>query len=131
MFWWNKSKQSQTPPATAPVPAYTNPQIELEAFGPVIRTNHIAYVPAKAWALVPGVGTGNLAYAPDFLLSPPMSIAGNGMFRTPNSITIANRPAMIKRPKAVFEGLGGVVAGQVVHQPLLEVDVQNDAVLGE
>lgn len=131
MFWWNKAKQNQTPPATSPTAAHVNPQVELEAFGPVARHNHIAYVPSKAWSGVPGVGTGNLAYVPDYLLSPPMSYAGNGMLRAPNSVMIAQQPVMITRPKAVIEGIGGVVAGQMVHQPLLEVDVDNDASLGE
>lgn len=131
MFWWNQSKQKQTPPANRPVPAYTNPQMDLESFGPVVRQNHVAYVPAKSWSMVPGVGTGNLAYVPDFLLSAPEALNGNGYLRVPNSITVANRPAMIRYPKTTLEGIGGLVAGQIIHQPLLEVDVDNDASLGE
>lgn len=106
-------------------PEDSTPTRELEHIGPVVRANHIAYVPSKAWAGVPGVGTGNLAYVPDFLLGPPAWIAGVGRLRTPNSVRILNRPAVIVRPKTTLEGIGGTVAGQMVHQPLLEIDVQN------
>lgn len=122
MNWFQRKR---IPPENVPVVAYTNPQIELEAFGPIVRHNHIAYVPAKPWAGVPGVGVSNLAYAPDFLLSAPEWVAGNATARKPNSITIANKPAVIVRPKRTIEGVGGLTAGQLVHQPLVAVQIDN------
>jgi hypothetical protein len=109
------------PAALPPDPEQNTPAAELESFGPVARANHIAYVPSKAWAGVPGVGTGNLAFVPDFMVSAPQ---GLGMLR-PQGWGILNRPAVITRPKQTIEGLGGIVAGQIVHQPLLEIDIQN------
>jgi hypothetical protein len=69
------------------------------------------------------VGTSNLAYIPDFLLSAPAWYAGNTVLRAPNAIMIANRPAVITHPKQVLEGIGGLTAGQLVHQPLIALDV--------
>jgi hypothetical protein len=114
------------------VPANATPQMELEAFGPVLRHNHIAYVPSKAFSGVPGVGTTNLAYTPDFLLSAPESIAGNAIPRRANSIMITNKPAVIVRPKVTLEGVGGLTAGQLVHQPLLSAIIDTgDTGVGE
>lgn len=106
-------------------PYGVTPAADLAAFGPVIRQNHIAYVPDQEFARVPGVGVGNLAYVPDFLLSAPAWFAGNAMLRVPNSIVIAQPPVMITQPKTILEGIGGLTAGQMVHQPLLEVQVDN------
>lgn len=129
MFWWKK-KGPAAATATNPqdadlIPDGDNPQADLNSLGPVLRQNHIAYVPAREWSGVPGVGTGNLVYAPDFLLSAPNFFGGNAVLRKPNSIMIAQRPAVITHPTARVEGIGGLQAGQLVHQPLLEVDVQN------
>lgn len=125
-MFWKWLPQRKGPAALPPPdPVQNTPAVELESFGAVARHNHIAYVPAKSWARVPGVGVANLAYVPDFLLSPPAWIAGGGLLRQANSITITNKPAVIVRPKVTLEGVGGIVAGQIVHQPLLEVDVQN------
>ncbi|HEY1212707.1 MAG TPA: hypothetical protein VGE93_03650 [Bryobacteraceae bacterium] len=123
MNWFGRKRRS--PPESVPVPAFVNPQVELEALGPVVRHNHVAYVPSKSFSGVPGVGTANLAYVPDFLLSAPEWVAGNAAARRPNSITIANRPAVIVAPKRTLEGIGGLTAGQMVHQPLLAVQIDN------
>lgn len=128
MFWWKR--HARTPadnhaPPDSPTPAHVTPAADLEAFGPVHRSNHIAYVPAREFSGVPGVGTGNLAYVPDFLLSGPEWFAGNTVLREANSIMIAQRPAAIVAPKTTLEGVGGVTAGQFVHQPLLAVNIDN------
>lgn len=125
MFWKWLPKRQGTEALPPLAPEQSTPQAELEHFGAVARQNHIAYLPAKPWSGVPGVGTGNLAYLPDFLLSPPQWIAGRGQLRQANSINIASKPAVILNPKTTLEGVGGIVAGQIVHQPLLEIDVQN------
>jgi len=132
MFWWQQKRVARPPRESnpsevpeGPGPYDTPPQEDLEALGPVVRQNHIAYVPVKEWARVPGVGTANLVYAPDFLLSPPAWFGGNAMLRQANSITIANPPVVVARPKTVLEGIGGITAGQIVHQPLLEVNINN------
>lgn len=104
-------------------PANATPTQDLDAIGPVVRHNHIAYVPSPDWSNVPGTGTGNLAYAPDFLLSAPEFFGGNATLRNPNSIMICNPPAFIARPVTTLDGIGGLTAGQVVHQPLLEINV--------
>lgn len=115
----------ELPEDTAQTPYGVSPAADLAAFGPIVRQNHIAYVPSSDFARVPGVGTGNLAYVPDYLLSAPAWFAGNAMLRVPNSITIANPPVMITQPTVRLEGIGGLTAGQMVHQPLLEVNVNN------
>lgn len=129
MFWkWlpqRKGTAALPPDSREMLPDAGPPAADLEAFGAVARANHIAYIPAKPWSRVPGVGTSNLVYAPDFLLSPPQWIGGSGLLRSPNSIAIASKPAVIVHPKTTLEGVGGIVAGQLVHQPLLEVDIQN------
>ena len=118
---WMWKKKTVTPPQTS------TPTQDLNALGPVARQNHIAYVPSGSWSGVPGVGTGNLVYAPDFLLSAVEDgMRGNGMSRKPNSIMICQVPVLVNAPKQVLEGVGGLVAGQVVHQPLLEVNINNE-----
>jgi hypothetical protein len=134
MFWWKK-KQAAAATATDPTnpemsdPMYSPdtgaPQEDLSRLGPIIRQNHVAYFPVREWSRVPGVGTGNLVYAPDYLLTAPAFFGGSGRLRQPNSIRIAQAPAAITHPKTTVEGLGGVTAGQIVHQPLLEVNVSN------
>lgn len=123
-FKWlpKKSGRAALPPEN---PEQSTPALELEHFGPVARANHIAYVPAKSWAGVPGAGTSNLAYIPDFLLTPPAWIAGAGILRPPNTIRLFVKPAVIVQPKRTIEGIGGIVAGQIVHQPLLQIDIEN------
>jgi hypothetical protein len=126
MLWWlNKQPRGEATDDVAASPDLANPQEDLAAFGPVLRQNHIAYVPAKEWSQVPGVGTANLAYLPDYLLSPPAWFAGNAMLRQPNAFMIAQTPVAITQPKTVLEGIGGLTAGQMVHQPLLEVNIAN------
>lgn len=132
-MWWWKKRGAAAATATNPqdrdsvsaVPDYGAPQEDLAALGPVVRQNHIAYVPAGFWSRVPGTGTGNLVYAPDFLLSPPNYFGGNAMLRRPNSIAIALPPAVITQPYTTLEGVGGLVAGQVIHQPLLAVEIDS------
>jgi hypothetical protein len=131
MFWWRKP-QARAAQATEPErlpPDYSpdtgTPQEDIARLGPVMRQNHIAYVPIREWSQVPGVGTANLVYAPDFLLTAPAYFGGNAILRQPNAIRIATPPAAITHPKTVLEGIGGLTAGQVVHQPLLEVNVDN------
>lgn len=124
MLWRNR-RQQQTPGSDSPVAAHTTPAGELEQFRPVVRHNHIAYVPAPEFSGVPGVGTANLAYVPDFLLSPPNFFGGNAALRRPNAIMIAIAPVMISSPVTRLEGIGGLTAGQLVHQPLLAVNVDN------
>jgi len=114
MFW---AKRKPKPPEDA------TPTQEVAQLGNVIRQNHIAYVPAPDWSGVPGVGAANLAYAPDVLLSAPEFFGGNAVLRTPNAITIANRPAFVNAAKQVLDGVGGVTAGQIIGQPLLEMDL--------
>lgn len=128
-FLRRRPTQGETPENTDNTPFGVTPAADLAAFGPVIRQNHIAYVPDAEFSRVPGVGTGNLAYVPDFLLSPPAWFAGNAMLRVPNSIMIATPPVMISAPTVRVEGIGGVQAGQLVHQPLLEVNM--DTGVGE
>jgi hypothetical protein len=127
-LWWLNRQQpkGEVPPDTAYTPTGVSPQADLAAFGPVLRQNHIAYVPAREFSGVPSVGTGNLAYVPDYLLSAPAWFAGNAALRVPNSIMIAQAPVMITQPKTVMEGIGGLTAGQIVHQPLLEVNILNN-----
>lgn len=127
MLWWlDKKRASGEIPETVPdTPFGVAPALDLAAFGPVIRQNHIAYVPSPDWARVPGVGVANLAYLPDYLVSAPAWFAGNAMLRTPNALMIAQSPVVITHPKTVLEGVGGLTAGQMVHQPLLEVNINN------
>lgn len=113
MFWTRKP----TPPADA------NPTQEVASLGNVVRHNHIAYAPAPEWSGVPGVGAGNLAYLPDFLLSAPEFYGGNAVLVTPNAIVTTSRPAFVNAAKQVLDGVGGVTAGQIISQPLLEMDL--------
>lgn len=114
------------------VPQSVTPAFDLESFQPVLRANHIAYVPAREFSGVPGVGTANLAYVPDFLITAPAWYAGNTRYARPNAFTLANRPAAIVHPKTTLEGVGGVIAGQIVHQPLLAINIDNgNSSLGE
>jgi hypothetical protein len=125
MGWFVKKSHTRVddPPRDSPTLGNVSPAADLEAIGPVARANHIAYVPSRPWSRVPGVGTANLAYVPDFLLSAPYWYAGNTVLRTPNAVMIATRPAVITHPKQVLEGIGGITAGQLVHQPLVALDV--------
>lgn len=129
MFWWRKkgpaAKTATNPDTDGDMTPALSPQADLDGLGPVIRQNHIAYVPAREFSGVPGVGTANLVYAPDYLLSAPAFFGGNAMLRVPNAIMIAQQPAAIVHPTTRIEGIGGLVAGQLVHQPLLEVNVSN------
>lgn len=115
-MFWRKKKE-------APPKAELNPQEDLSAFGPVARHNHIAYVPSPSWSNVPGVGTSNFAYVPDFLLTAPAYYAGNAVPAGLNQFNTVKRPAFVVAPKTVLEGIGGVQAGQMAHQQLLEVNV--------
>ena len=118
MSFFSRKKSPKPPPDATPTQ-------EVAALGNVARHNHIAYAPSPDWSGVPGVGTANLAYLTDFILSSPEWFAGNTSFRNPNSIMIVNRPAFVNAPKTVFDGIGGLTAGQIVGQPLLEVDLNN------
>src|SRR3954470_10964429 len=100
-----RNAEGEVPEDTTQTPYGVTPAADLAAFGPIIRQNHIAYVPSSDWARVPGVGVANLAYAPDYLLSAPAWFAGNAMLRVPNSITIANPPVMISAPTVKVEGI--------------------------
>lgn len=106
-------------------PPSTTPSQELAVLGPVVQHNHIAYVPSAQWSGVPGVGTANLAYVPDFLLSAPESVSGNAITVQPNQFTLVNRPSFVNAPKQVADGIGGITAGQIVGQALLEVSLDN------
>jgi hypothetical protein len=115
MFWRKKAEVKPPPTAT--------PKQDLDSLGPVARHNHIAYVPSPSWSGVPGVGTANLVYAPDVLLSAPVYYAGNALPVPANQFNTVKRPAFVVAPKTVLEGIGGVQAGQIAYQQLLEVNV--------
>lgn len=108
----------------------STPQQDLDNLGPVVRQNHIAYVPQPAWSNVPGCGIGNLIYAPDFLLSAPEWFAGNTHLRTPNFPMIAKPPQMIIESTVTTDGIGGVQTGTLALQQLLEVSVDNSQITG-
>lgn len=114
----------QSPPSDA------TPVTTIDELGPVVRVNHIAYVPWQAVSNAPGVGTGNLAYVPDFLLSAPEYFAGNGRKRRDNVPTITNHAPMVMGQPTILQGIGGLTAGQAVTQPLLGVENVNDMNLG-
>lgn len=108
------------------VPSDSIPVVEIEELGPVARINHIAYRPWPQLAHVPGTGTGNLAYVPDFLLSAPEYFAGNFTQRKCNAIMVTGHATMVVALPTRLEGIGGLVAGQTILQPLLGVETQND-----
>lgn len=112
----------------------STPASELASLGPVIEHNHIAYVPQPSWSNVPGVGTGNLIFAPDTLLSAPYWFAGNAVMSGINAFGPAQlQGGYLQAPAQVLHGIGGITAGQLTHAPLLEVDYSNleNAPLGE
>lgn len=113
-------------PNVGTVPADAIPITEIAELGPVAQVNHVAYVPWAYLSHVPGCGTGNLAYVPSFLLSAPEYFAGNATKRRDNSIMIALHAQMITGMPQRLEGIGGLVAGQTILQPLLGVENVND-----
>jgi hypothetical protein len=116
-----------------PIPADAIPVTEIAEIGPVVRHNHVAYVPWANVAHAPGTGTGNLAYIPDFLLSAPEYFAGNATKRVDNVPVVAQHSAMVTGFPTVLQGIGGLQAGQLVSRPLLGMQQvgQPSAEIGE
>lgn len=113
------------PPTNSIAPGQSNPAQDVADLGPVVRHNHIAYVPAKGWSGTPGTGTGNLAYVPDFLLTAPYWVAGNAVNVLPNAFKTTHAPFAVFGGKTVLEGIGGVQHGGTALQQLLEMQVVN------
>jgi hypothetical protein len=107
-------------------PESSIPVTEIDVLGPVVKHNHISYVPWGHVSHAPGVGTGNLAYVPDFLLSAPEYFAGNATKRRDNWPQITWHAPMIVGIPQRLEGIGGLTAGQNVMQSLLGVQQAND-----
>jgi hypothetical protein len=107
-------------------PADSVPITEIDDLGPVVKHNHIAYIPWGHVSMAPGVGVGNLAYVPDFLLSAPEYFAGNATKRVDNTFVITQHAQMVVGFPTRLEGIGGLTAGQAVTQPLLGVENEND-----
>jgi hypothetical protein len=114
-MFWQRKKSNIVPPTSTPVQDIAN-------LGPVVRHNHIAYVPAASWSLVPGVGVANLAYVPDFLITAPDFATGRSTRSGANRFVPVHRPVAIVAQPTVLNGVGGIVSGNTQLQQLLEVN---------
>lgn len=66
-------------------------------------------------------GAMNYVFEPAFEL-PLVTIWGNAFMRTPNTFSVRQPPPPVAYPNVVTNGLGGVVAGQMILQGLEQVD---------
>ena len=122
--------ENAIPASSPPISASAIPATEISLLGPVVKWNHIAYVPWGNVSHAPGVGTGNLAYVPDYLLSAPEYFAGNATKRHDNFPVITHHAPIVIGTPTTLEGIGGLTAGQAVTSPLLSVESVNEMGLG-
>lgn len=65
-------------------------------------------------------GAQNYVYEPVFERTPLQTIWGAGFLRTPNTFSPIQSPQVWSQPNVFTNGIGGLVAGQLVLQPLEE-----------
>ena len=69
-------------------------------------------------------GAGNFVFEPTFEL-PIETLWGFGFIRNPNTFSPLQQPQVFSPPTVVNNGIGGLVAGQIALQPLIEDDEGN------
>ena len=70
-------------------------------------------------------GAGNFVFEPNFEL-PLQTIWGRGFIRNPNTFNVYQPPQVWSPAHVKTNGLGGLIAGQVALQPLLEMEGESE-----
>lgn len=63
-------------------------------------------------------GTGNFVFESGFE-NPLQTVWGRGFIRNPNTFKVTQPPQLYSNPQLQQNGLGGLMAGQIIGQPLL------------
>jgi hypothetical protein len=64
-------------------------------------------------------GTGNFVFEPNFEL-PLQTVWGFGFIRNPNTFKVQQPPQVWSQPHVQTNGIGGLQAGEIEFQPLIE-----------